>query len=310
MWDEDVDVVCTGSGVAGLATATSAVDLGGEVYVADSSGDRASDTMGPVRPRVDRLHPWLGIDVGDSETNDYFAALSSDIGPLSRSTWDIDLPIRVVHEPVLRASVRTVAPFVGARLRDWAARCLASPYGFLYTRICDRETTTLQTSDGQAIEVAEIGSMTPDRANVSGSVYDWITAQARDRHIEVHAGSSLQRIVFEDSAVVGAVFTTPDGPLAVRARHGVTVATGGPQLTTAAAHHLPAGDTALRVCLVGQNASRFGRVELLTTEPLTECTGSTCRPVNSQLHVNLHETHDHSHTWRCGKVHGYPPLGE
>lgn len=311
MWDEEVDVVCTGSGVAGLASAISAVDLGGDVYVADSCGDPARETMVPVRPRVDPLHPWLGVDVGDSETNDYFAALSSDIGPLSGSAWDIDLPIRVVHEPVPLASGRTtVAPFVGARLRDWTARCLASPYGFLYTRICDRETTTLQTSDGQAIKVAEVGSMTPDRANVSGSVYDWLTAQARERHIEVHSGSSFHRIVFEDSAVVGAVFTTPDGPLAVRARHGVTVATGGPQLTTAAAHHLPAGDDALSVCLVGQNASRFGRVELLTSEPLTECTASMCRPVNSQLHVNLHETRIRSHTWRCGKVHGYPPLGE
>jgi hypothetical protein len=310
MSDEDVDVVCTGSGVAGWRVPS----LQSIWAVRSTSPIRAVIT--PARTWARSVHgvtvciPWLGVDVGDSETNDYFAALSSDIGPLSRSAWDIDLPIRVVHEPVPLASGRTIAPFVGARLRDWAARCLASPYGFLYTRICDRETTTLQTSDGQAIEVAEIGSMTPDRANVSGSVCDWLTAQARDRHIEVHAGSSFQRIVFEDSAVVGAVFTTPDGPLAVRARHGVTVATGGPRLTTAATHHLPAGDPALRVCLVGQHASRFGRVELLTSEPLTECTTSTCRPVNSQLHVNLHETHDHSHTWRCGKVHGYPPLGE
>jgi hypothetical protein len=310
IWDEEVDVVCTGSGVAGLASAISAIDIGGEVFVADTSGDRASVTPVPVRARVDRLHPWLGVDVGDSETNDYFAALSSDLGPLRRSTWDVGVPIRVAHEPVPPDSGRTIAPFVGARLRDWAARCLASPYGFLYTRICDGLTTTLQTSDGEAIEVAEIGSMTPDPANVSGSVYDWMTAQARDRRIGAHPGSSLERIVFDDGAVVGAVFTTPDGPLAVRARHGVAVATGGPEINTAAAHHLPAGDPVLRVCLVGQSASRFGRVELLTSEPLTRCATPTCRPVNPQLHANLHETDSHSHTWRCGKVHGYPPLGQ
>ena len=58
----------------------------------------------------------------------------------------------------------TVAPFVGARLRDWAARCLASPYGFVYTRVSDWQSTTLQTADGEALEVAEIGSMTPDPA--------------------------------------------------------------------------------------------------------------------------------------------------
>ena len=105
---------------------------------------------------------------------------------------------------------------------------------------------------------------------MSGSVYEWLTAQARDRGIGVHPGSSLQRIVFEDGAVLGAVFSTPDGPLAIRARHGVTVATGGPQTSAAAQYQLPTGDTALRVCLVGQTASRFGRVELLTSEPFRQ----------------------------------------
>jgi hypothetical protein len=310
-WDEEVDVVCTRSGVAGLASAISVADIGGDVFVADSHRDHSSsETAVHVRARADRLHPWLGVDVGDSETNEYLAALSSDLGPLSRSTWEVDVPIRVVHQPVSVDSTRTVAPFVGARLRDWAARCLASPYGYLYTRLSDWQSTTVYTSDGEAIEVAEIGSMTPDPDNVGGSVFDWLTAQARDRRIEVNPGSSLQRIVFEEGAVVGAVFTTPDGPLAIRARHGVTVATSGPQVNPGASHQLPAGGTTLRVCMVGQTASRFGRVELLTSEPLVQRATSTCRPVNHHLHVSVHETHMHSHAWRCGKVHGYPPLGQ
>jgi hypothetical protein len=310
-WDEELDVVCAGSGVAGLASAISVADSGGDVLVVDSFGDPAStESPAPFRARVDRPHPWFGVEVGDSETNEYFAALSADLGPLSRSTWDVDVPIRVVHQPVSVGSSRTVAPFVGARLRDWTARCLASPYGYLHTRVCDGQSTTLHTADGEAIEVAEIGSMTPEPGNVSASVYEWLTTQAHDRGIEMHPGSSLQRIVFEDGAVLGAVFATPDGPLAIRARHGVTVATGGPQINTAAPYQQPAGDAALRVCLVGQAASRFGRVELLTSEPLEQTGTSTCRPVNRQLHVSLHETHAHSHTWRCGKVDGYPPLSQ
>jgi hypothetical protein len=311
IWDEEVDVVCTGSGVAGLASAISTVDVGGEVFVADTSGDRADDTPVSVRARVDRLHPWLGVDVGDSETKEYLAALSSDLGPLSRSSWDVDVPIRVVHQPVSVDSGVTVAPFVGARLRKWAARCLASPSGYIYTRIHDWQATPLHTADGEMIEVAEIGTIFPEPGHVSGSVYEWLTAQALDRGIGVHACSSLQRIVFEDGAVLGAVFTTPDGPLAIRARHGVTVAKGGPQISTAAQYRLPAGDTALRVCLVGKTASRFGRVELLTSEPLALSATPACRSVNSQLLVSLHETHTHSHnTWRCGKVDGYQPRGQ
>ena len=308
-WDAEVDVVSTGSGIAGLAHAVAVVDMRGEVFVADSRGDAEPRTSVAVRSRVDRLH-WLEADVPDPQTNEYFAALSSDLGPLTRSARDVAVPIRVVDhaEPVDPRGA--VAPFVGARLRDWAARCLVSPYGYLYTHVCDWRSTTLRTVDGESLEVAEIGSITPDPANVTGSVLDWLAAQARDRCIEVHHATSLQRIVFEEGDVVGAVFTTPDGPLAVRARDGVTVASGGPQVTMGAGHTVPVDGATLRVGLVGQTASRFGRLELLTSEPLPRGAASNCRPVNRQLHTNLHETRSHLQTWHSGKVNGYPSPGQ
>ena len=302
-WDHEVDMVCTDSGVAGLATAISAVDLGGEVFVANSSGgDTLGETGIAVSSHADGPVPWLGGDTWDSETNAYIAALSSDLGPFRRSAADVDVPICVVHElPV--ESGRLVAPFIGSRLREWAARCLASPYGYLHTRVSDWRTTTLHTTDGESIEVAEIGSMTPDPDNVGGSVLDWLTAQACDRRIEIQPNCSLQRIVFEDGDAIGAVFATPHGNLAIRVRHGVMVATGGPLVNSAAPHQLSAGDTALRVCLVSRYASRFGRVELLTSEPPDHYASSTCRQ-HRRLRVNLHETHDHSHPWRCGRLDG------
>jgi hypothetical protein len=201
-------------------------------------------------------------------------------------------------------------PFVGARLRDWAARCLVSPYGYLYSRVADWQSTTLRTVDGDSIEVAEIGSITPDPTNVGGSVLDWLNAQTVDRGIDVHHGTSLERIVFEEGAVVGAEFTTPDGPLAIRARQGVTVAGGGPYAALATGQALPTDDDPLRLCLVGQTASRFGRVELLTSAPFCKSAASKCRSVSQRLVVNMHETHSQLQTWRCGKVDGYPPLGQ
>ena len=83
-WDEEVDVVTTGSGVAGLAHAIAVVDMGGDVFVADSrSYARSSGASVAVRSRVDQLH-WLQVNVEDPDTNEYFAALSSDLGPLTQ----------------------------------------------------------------------------------------------------------------------------------------------------------------------------------------------------------------------------------
>jgi len=310
-WDLDVDMVCTGSGPAGLATAISAVDFGGDVFVAASPADGPAGGAGvPVSVGAGRLHSWLGSRVLDPETTDYFVALSSDLGPFGHGASDIDVPICVVHETPAGPG-RAVAPFFGAELREWAARCLASPYGYLHTRVSDWRTTTLHTADGETIEVAEIGSMRPDPDNVGASVLDWLGAQARDRSIEVQPDCALQRIVFEDGEATGAVFSTPDGELAIRTRHGVTIATGSPQLS-GETPDMPsaAGDSTLRVCLVGRHASRFGRVELLTSEPVARDGLSACRPVNRQLHVSLRETRVHSPTWRCGSVDGYPSLGQ
>ena len=234
-WDLSVDIVCTGPGAAGVATAISAVDRGGDVFVATSWNATPRAAGAPIATHADRLYPWLLSDVSDTETNDYLAAMSSDLGGFRRGGWEPDVPICVVHDPP-PDSGRTVTPFVGARLRDWAARCLASPYGFLHTRVAEWGTTTMHTADGEMIEVAEIGSMAPDFDNVSGSVLDWLTAQAGDRDIEIHPNFSLQRIVFEEGEAIGVVFATPGGPLAVHARHGVTVATGSPRVNTPSPH--------------------------------------------------------------------------
>lgn len=298
-WDDEVDMVCTGSGAAGLASAVAVVELGGTAFVADPS---AHDTAA--------TRPWLGAGVSDAETNEYFAELASDLGPLRRSSYDLDVPVRAVHQHPPVESGRTVAPFVGARLRDWAARCLSTPYGYLSTRLPDWHSTTVHTTDGEIVEVADIGTMSPDPEDVGGSILDWLTTQAHERDIEPYPNSRLQRIVFEDGVAVGAVFTTSDGPLAVRARHGVTVATGAGRLGVRVSGRLPAGADAVRICLVGQHASRFGRLEVLTSEPSATPVSPTCQAGIRRLWVNLHESHDHSPVWGCGKVHGYPSLGQ
>lgn len=84
-----------------------------------------------------------------------------------------------------------------------------------------------------------------------------MTAQAREHRLVAEPVEAIDRLVFDDSTVAGVVFATADGPLAVRARHGVLLC-GPPGLA------LQAPDRPGKVALVGRSASRFGRVELLT----------------------------------------------
>jgi hypothetical protein len=309
MWDDEVDLVCTGSGAGGLASAVAAVDAGHEVFVARSIAD---DTTAAARPAYRRAHPWLSNDIVDPETNDYFAALSGDLSTLRWGGRDAEMSIRVVRREPPANRKRAVELFVGARLRDWAARCMVSPYGFLYSRISDRGATPMRTRGGEAIEVTVVGSLETGTAiDAASSLTQWLTAEAEERDLTVFDDSPLERIVFEEGDVVGAVFATPDGPYAVRARRGVTVATGGlpanPTMSTAnIAGHCP-----LQVCLVSQTASRFGRVELLTTEPVAARPRSAYCATNRQLHDSLNEARPaRLQTRRCRKLQRYPPLDQ
>ena len=101
-WDLDADVVCTGFGAAGLATAISVVDLGGDVFVAPSINGTPGPSVEPFAVHPDRLHPWLPADVSDTETSDYLAALWSDLGPARRNVRDVDVPICVVRNDLPR----------------------------------------------------------------------------------------------------------------------------------------------------------------------------------------------------------------
>ncbi len=211
-WDDEVDVVCTDAGLAGLALAVAAVDHGGEVLVAQQ----------PTAAAAGGASHWFDPAVNDEATASYFAELAADIDLSRLSAGDARLPVRSVHDPGVGPARRTVPPFDGARLRNWAAACIASPSGYVYTRVTDWPSTTMDTDDGDALEVVDLGAWS-DARDDHASALAWLGAQARERDIPMEPVDALTGLVFEDGTAVGAVFTTPDGPLAVRARHGVLI---------------------------------------------------------------------------------------
>lgn len=255
-WDDEVDVVCTDSGMAGLATAISAIDGDAEVFLADAHDEpRPGGTGGAGRT-------WF--DFGDdAATAEYRNQLTADLDLAALAQCGADLPVRLAGEAV-PARRRPRPPFEGSRLREWTAECIASPSGYLYTRVTDWTSEMTECGPGELVMVSEIGSITPDSDDPAGSVVEWLTAEVLDRGLPPHRVRRFDRLVFEEGTVVGAVFSTEDGPLAIRARHGVLVCRQAPPGGDDFYRRLP-DDADLRIALIGKDGSRFGRVELLTS---------------------------------------------
>ncbi len=252
-WDHEVDVVCTDAGIAGLAGAIAAADEGADVLVARASAPRAAV--------AECSHPgWFTHDNGDSATATYLAELAGDLDVAALPQLDDDLPIRSAPQTSAPQGRRS-PPFVGSQLRDWAARCIPSPSGYLYTRVTDWTGAAMESADGEAIVVTEIGSLSAGPGDIVGSALEWLNAEAYSRDLDIHPVLGLEHLVFEDGDVTGAVFTTREGPLAIGARHGVLFCRAGSPACRVPRG--PVGEAVLRVALVGKAASRFGRVELL-----------------------------------------------
>ena len=280
-WDDVVDVVCVGSGAGGLAAAIVAVDAGQTVFVTES----------PIAVGVNSSY---GTAVADRATNEYFDAITENLSPPTSMEFDSALPIRVADDATAVASCRrgrtAVEPFVGARLRDWDSACLGAPSGVVYSHVTDRNMTSMRSADGEQFEVAVVGRLGPGIECGASAVTDWLIGQALARDIDVHSGSPVERLVFGDGRVLGAVIATPAGARAVRGQLGV-ITSIGPGEVGAAARLNAVGHGAARVGIVSKTASRFGRVALLAKGPRPQphiaSPSSVSRQLRSRRHTHM-----------------------
>jgi hypothetical protein len=238
-WDDVVDVVCAGTGPGALAQAILCTDLGLSVELAE--------TVAPS-------------GLSDPDTVAYLAAMTEDVGT---SSAGLELPV-VRAAPVAPRTDRRarIEPFIGSRLRDWAACCMASPFGVVYSGIPEAGVTAMRSDSGEAIRVAVLGTYRPDADRPGAALADWLAEQAWERNVAGHR-LGLQRLIFEWGRVAGAAIDTGSGTRLVRATAGVALSTGA----------VPAGatwpvqpelrDVVAQVAIVSRTGSRFGRVELL-----------------------------------------------
>lgn len=242
-WDDEVDVLCVGSGPGVLAHAIACANSDADVLLADAAAP---------------------ADICDAETLAYLSAMTEDLGPVAPVDTDLELP--VIHaEPVPVATERraTIEPFIGSRLRDFAAQCVASPFGVLCTQIPEADRTAMRTDGGDTVQAASVGSFRMGTDEVGPALIEWLDVHARERGITRDADSVVRRLIFEHGRVAGAALATPSGEILVRAEWGVAMSTrsvpGAPKWPVRPDLHGTVTDVVIVACTAG----RFGRVALL-----------------------------------------------
>lgn len=264
-WDDEVDVVCVGSGSGLLAAALVAARAGDEVYVGTvQSTPRIGAGCG--QPWGAELSSRLGVDDTDDDTVDHFCRTVEEFGPVVDADADVLLPVRILRgrAPSARRRSDPVPAFRGADLGGWARRCAASPNGVLFNRVTRRHMTEARAASGVALEVAVIGAVGGRQPATPPGLSNWLRELASSEGVGVEPVQRLSRLVFEEGDLVGVVVDTAAGPWAVRAHRDVIVGIGDPGLDDSGlidGHGVPSD---MRLCLVSQFASRFARLELVT----------------------------------------------
>ncbi len=239
-WDETVDVLCVGAGAGALAYGILCDARGLDVLIV-GSGDF------------------------DPQTRDYHLAMTEDLDgsppepqlTITRATPILPGPVGGDSTP--EPKPLPLEPFVGEQLREWSARCLASPFGVMFTEVPD--LTPMRTAEGQIITAGTIG----DYRCVDGPPGPALQHRLREQADGLFgpAEDKLAGLIAADGRIAGAVLHTADGPWRVGATRGLAFSVGAAPRPWPAQPEL-VGMSA-EVALVGRRAGRFGRVELLAS---------------------------------------------
>jgi hypothetical protein len=227
-WDDVVDVICVGTDPGPVAHAISGVHRDRRVLVV-------------ARP-----------DTWDADTAGYIAEMTAELPtPPPGPPVALTRP-RVIDAPAVRGM--PIDTFEGARLRDWAAQCWASPLGVLYTDVVDE--TLVHTDEGRCFEGVVIGNYSPDCA-----LEEWLAVQAGADGVRPDPDVTWRRAIIEYGRVAGVELDTASGPVRVRTLDGAALPTAPRGGDPAPLPDLLGGAGA--VAIVGFPAGRFGRVQLL-----------------------------------------------
>lgn len=253
-WDQDVDVVCVGSGAGGLGAAVAAAECGATVILAEKAaliGGASAISSGQVWTGDNHLEPAAGLADSQAEVTQYLNGLSNGLAvPALLKTFAargaeavrffddvVGIPFTVArgvpdyYYPILPGSkpdgrYLEVEPFEGSNLGEWADKVATSPYGDGYSYTMSGEWVGHQTGGEPIWECLARHRAKDERCSGAGLIARLMQA-ALKRGVDVRLNTAAVRLINEDGAVAGVILSGPEGETRVRTRLGVVLAAGG-----------------------------------------------------------------------------------
>ena len=264
---EFVDILCIGSGSAGLAVGVAGASAGLDVFVAEPTREPAA----PARAAASSVESWLtvlqrrwGAEEFNSASVNYLEQLTGSLGPPApiKASGHLRLDTVETFAAVEVDPTEPVPPFRGADLATWARDCLTSPFGMIFSRVSPSTLKPVRKVDGTSVNAGLIASV-PIAGRRETTVRHWLAELAGETGVKVHQSCSIQRLLFSDGQLVGAVLDTPEGIRTVRARRGVVLGTSCATVDDALRMSPIVRGSEIKLCAVGKTASRFSRLEFL-----------------------------------------------
>ena len=232
-WDETVDVLCVGDGPGALAYGIlcTAADL--DVLIIECA---------ELDPQTRDWHSDMTADLDGGQPDACLSLMRAE-----------PVPVQPIND-------RTkLEPFVGEHLRQWSAGCLASPFGVMFTEVPD--LGPMRTAEGRSITAGIVGKYRCAGGAPGPTLVSWLRENAEG--LFAPADDRLDGLVVDNGRIAGVILDTADGPCRIGVTRGLALSLAREPERWPDQPELAGLE--VDVAIVGRQAGRFARVELLAS---------------------------------------------
>jgi 3-oxosteroid 1-dehydrogenase len=251
-WDEEVDLICVGSGIGGCAAAIAGAEAGMKVVLVEKSpklGGTTTWSLGIVWVGSGHLAQANGVIDTPAETRAYLDYLGGgrndpevtqsfvDHAPEALRFFEsaAQVPFYMVDKlpdhyyPAGAGSKPSgrshqVRPFEAASLGDWQKNLDLTPYR--HGRMTFEEMAARGGMAGQWDKALLAEREAKDIRTFGGAVAGYFLKAVIARQISIQSETEVTRLIFEDGRAAGVEITSSGKTKTIRARRGVVLATG------------------------------------------------------------------------------------